>query len=494
MPLGLAYIAAVLRKNGHTVKIIERKSFYKADYWDDSIMQEINRFTKKAINDFSPDLVGVTASTPLIMDAFRTIRLVKEIGPNIVTLLGGCHVTAYPELTLKQCPELDIVCRGEGEITALEIANGIQLERIDGITYRQAGEIVSNPKRKFIQDLDTLPLPARDLFDTKFYFSNNHVIMKGIYLKSAAIYTSRGCPFKCSFCQSPQLACACEGNYFRANSPEYIINEIQHLYDTYNVRGIMICDDMFSLDKNRAIAICNKLIESGLSKKIKYIVQTRIDSIDDNLLKVLKDSGCFQLILGCESGSDDTLKRMRKKITAEQNLNAIRMARKYKLNTYVNILIGTIGETEVDFLKTIEFLKKARPNNIGIAKFFPLPGTIDYDYLTKNNIFKAEFEDWDKICEDYVVSDFTFADISPQRFKALTNKLNREIGIYTNYLFEIKNNMRNDFLMGIQKLTFLFLHIGFLYLPIKLQNFFKKMIAKLSYRLRYLFYDKAIKE
>lgn len=494
MPLGLAYIAAVLRKNGHTVRIIERKFFYKADYWDDSIMKEINHLTKEAIKDFSPDLVGVTASTPLIMDAFRAIRLVKEIDPNIVTLLGGCHVTAYPELSLRQCPELDIVCRGEGEITALEIANGVALEKVDGITYRTGKGIVSNPKRKFIQDLDALPLPARDLFDTKFYFSNNHVIMKGIYLKSAAIYTSRGCPFRCSFCQSPQLASACEGNYFRANSPEYIIKEIQYLYDNYNVRGIMICDDMFSLDKNRAIAICNKLIETGLSKKIKYIVQTRIDSIDDKLLKALKDSGCFQLILGCESGSNDTLKRMQKKITAEQNLNAIKLARKYKLNSYVNILIGTIGETEGDFLKTIKFLKEARPNNIGIAKFFPLPGTIDYDYLTKNHILKGEFENWDKICEDYVVNDFTFADISPQRFRKLTNKLNREIGIYTNYLFEIKNNIRNDFLMGAQKLTFLFLHIGFLYLPMKLQNSLKKMTAKLSYKLRYLFYDKAIKE
>lgn len=494
MPLGLGYIAAVLRNNGHTVKIVERRFFYKADYWDNKSMEEINYSTKRAILDFAPDLVGVTASTPQIMDAFRTVKLVKEINPNIITLIGGCHVTAHPEFSLKQCSQLDIVCQGEGEVTTLEIANGVPLDKIGGIIYRKNGKIVSNAKRKFIGNLDTLPFPARDLFDTKFYFSNSRAIIRGIFLRSTTIYTSRGCPFKCSFCQSPQLATACNGKYFRANSPDYIIKEIQHLHDNYNIGGIMILDDMFSLDKNRAISICEKLIETGLSKKIKYIAQTRIDSVDDKFMQALKDSGCFQLILGCESGSNETLKRMQKKLTVEQSLNTIKLAHKYNVNSSVNILIGTIGETEGGFLKTIQFLKKARPDCINMAKYFPLPGSIDYINLTKKNILKSEYENWDEICEKYVESDFTFADISPERFKKLTNKLKKEIYIYRNYLFEVKNNINVDFSIVVTKFIFIFLHIAFLYLPISCQDWFKKIFTKINYKLRYLFRDKMIKE
>jgi radical SAM superfamily enzyme YgiQ (UPF0313 family) len=278
MPLGLGYIATVLRNNGHTVNIIERRFFYKADYWNDKIMKEVNRSTKKVIEDFSPDLIGITASTPLIMDALRTVKLIKDVNPNIITLIGGCHPTAYPEFTLKQCPQLDIVCRGEGEITTLEIANGMPWDKIDGITYRKEGRIVSNPKRKYLENLDSLPYLARDLFDTKFYFRTTCALMRGVFMKSATIYTARGCPFKCSFCQSPQLATAGIGKYFRTHSPDYIVKEIQYLHDTYGVQGVMILDDMFSIDKKRALEICAKLISSGLNKKIKYIVQTRIDS------------------------------------------------------------------------------------------------------------------------------------------------------------------------------------------------------------------------
>ena len=158
MPLGLGYIATVLRNNGHTVNIIERRFFYKADYWNDKIMKEVNRSTKKVIEDFSPDLIGITASTPLIMDALRTVKLIKDVNPNIITLIGGCHPTAYPEFTLKQCPQLDIVCRGEGEITTLEIANGMPWDKIDGITYRKEGRIVSNPKRKYLENLEAKSL------------------------------------------------------------------------------------------------------------------------------------------------------------------------------------------------------------------------------------------------------------------------------------------------------------------------------------------------
>ncbi len=494
MPLGLGYIAAFLRENGHSVKIIERRFFYKADYWDDKVMESVNYLTRLAIKDFMPDLVGVTASTPLIMDALRTIKIAKEVNPNIITIVGGCHPTAYPEFTLKQSPELDIVCRGEGEITTLEIANGVSWDEIDGITYRRDGRIVSNPKRKFISELDSLPYPARDLFDTRFYFSNNRSVMRGVFMKSVTLYTARGCPFECTFCQSPQLSKAGEGKYFRIHSPEYIIREIEHLVETYGIEGVFFLDDMFSINKARALSISRKLIQSGLNRRIKYIVQTRVDAVDDELMQALRDSGCFQLIFGCETGSNETLKRMNKKSNVDKNLDAIRLSQKYRINCTVNIMVGTPGETEGDIIETIKFLKKAHPSRIEIAKFIPLPGSLDYDRLTEQKILKGEYENWDEICERYVESDFTFANMSQKRFKELLNKLKRDIYLYTNYFFEFKNNLRVDSYESLKKLIFLILHIGFLYLPLYLQERFKKIIGQMNYTLRYIFYENAIKE
>lgn len=493
MPLGLGYIASVLMQAGHAVKIIERRFFYKADYWNDEIMEAVDLATKGEIVDFSPDVVGVTASTPLIMDAFRTVRLAKEINPTILTVIGGCHPTAYPELTLRQCPDLDIVCRGEGENTSLEMANGVPFDRIGGITYRKNGSIFSNPNRQFVENLDIFPYPARELFDTDFYFLPSRAIMKGIYARSATVYTARGCPFTCTFCQSPQLATAGVGKYFRVHSPEYIVKEIGYLHETYGVEGVMILDDMFSLDKKRALAICEELISSGLSKRIKYIVQTRIDSVDDVMMQALKDSGCFQLLFGCESGSDATLKRMQKRITAQENLNAVRLAHKYKINCSANILIGTPGETEEDFRKTIVFLKASRPDWINVSKFYPLPGSQDYLNLAKGGILKDEYANWDEIYEQHVAGDFTFAAISSERFRRLINKMNREIYLYTDYLFELKNNIRRDMGVAAKKMIFICLHISFLYLPMVLQDTLKRIIATLSYRMRHIFYDAVAK-
>lgn len=494
MPLGLAYIATFLLNNGHSVKIIERRFFYKADYWNDAIMEEINHSTKKAIEDFLPDLVGVTATTPLIMDAFRTVKLAKEVNKDIITLVGGAHPTAHPEFTLKQCQQLDLVCRGDGEMTTLEIANGMPWDKIEGLTYRKDAEIVTNPARKYMENLDFLPYPARELFDTKFYFRPTDDIMRGLFMVSATIYTARGCPFKCTFCQSPQLATACSGKYLRLHSPDYIIKEIQHLYDKYNIRGVFFADDMFTITKKRSLEICGALIKSGLNKKIKYVVQTRTDSIDDEVMMALKDSGCYMLIFGCETGSDETLARMNKKTTVAKNLSAIKLAHKYKVNCSSNTLIGTFGETEKDLLKTIKFLKQARPDMISVAKFAPLPGSADYVNLANRGILKSVYENWDEIFEKYVESDYTFADMSREGFRKLANKLKREVYLYTNFRFEIKTNIKKDFSLCVEKFIRIILQIGILYLPLSFQDRLKTIIAKISHGLRYICYGKNVRE
>ena len=313
-------------------------------------------------------------------------------------------------------------------------------------------------------------------------------------MKSATIYTARGCPFKCTFCQAPQLSSSGKGKYVRLNSPGYISKEIQHLHDRYKVQGIFFLDDMFSITRKRGLAICNELINSGLNKKIKYVVQTRIDAVDDELMQALKDSGCFMILFGCETGSNNTLERMNKKMTVEKSFRGVELARKFKINCSTNILIGSPGETENDFLRTIQFLKKARPNMITYTKFAPLPGSTDYDNLVKRKILKSEYGNWDEIYEKYVESDFTFAAMPENRFKELVNKLNREIYLYTNSIFDVKSIIKIDFLLAIKKTIMTILHVGFLYLPMDWQKKIKKITMRLSYNVRYVFYEKQVRE
>jgi len=486
-PLGLGYIASVLEKGGHEVKIIERKLFvnYSADR--QRYLAEADKKTRQEILSFKPQIVGITSTTPAAMDAFHVARLVKEMNPETVTVIGGSHPTIMAEHTLNQCNDIDIVCRGEGEFVMLEIANGTYRSRIKGITYRNGKGIISNEKRDSFDELDKIPYPARHLFDREFYFSKDVAVMRGTMMKGATVFTARGCPFKCAFCLSTHLAEQTGGRYARFHSPEYIANEIEFLIDKYGINAVNILDDMFAISKERAISICETFIKRGLHKKIKYNVNLRADSADVRLLEMLKDSGCINVVYGCESGSEHTLRLMKKNTTVAKNMEAIELTKKAGITCDVNILIGMPGEEEKDIIETINFLKKARPDKIRVAKLYPLPGSSVFLDLVKDGIIKAEYEDWDEIGDRYDINDVTFAAMPYNRFFCLWNKLNREIALPTNYMFAVRANFNRNKLYAAKNFLLMLLHIPFLYLPLGAQRRIKKFAEKLGYKLRFLF-------
>lgn len=486
-PLGLGYIASVLEKGGHEVKIIERKLFINYSSNRQQYLVEADRKTKDELLLFDPEIVGITSTTPAVMDAFRVAKLIKGLNRKILTIIGGAHPGITAEHTLSQCNDIDIVCRGDGEFVMLEMANGVERRHIKGISYKNGGGIISNEDRDSFEDLDRLPYPARHLFDTKFYFSEGVAVMRGTMMRAATIFTARGCPFKCAFCLSTHLAQLTNGKYVRFHSPEYIADEIEFLIDKYGINAVNILDDMFAVNKKRAISICEMFIKRGLDKRIKYNVNLRADSVDEDLLQILKRSGCINVVYGCESGSEHTLKLMKKNTTVAKNMEAIEATKRAGITCDVNILIGMPEETEQDIVDTIRFLKKSRPDKIRVSKLYPLPGTAVFTDLVRAGVMRKDYDNWDEIGERYDINEVTFSDMPYSRFLCLWNKLNREIVLPTNYMFAVRANFNSSRMYAIRNLVLMLLHLSFLYLPLGIQGYIKKFAQKLSYKLRFLF-------
>ncbi len=380
--LGLAYIAAMLEKVGHTVSIIDRNPVLSQG-------GDVEAFTRKALADFKPDFVGITATTPLMEDVVSILHLLQETIPGIPLILGGPHVTALPEATLKQFPEVDIVVRGEGELTMPEIVAGCPLTEVLGITWRKDGEVISNPARPLITDLDALPFPSRNLFDMEFYLQPDNIVIRGLRgIRATHIYNARGCYYNCKFC----AGAAVFGREVRSNSAHTIVEEINHLINEYNVEALYFDEDVFFSSRLRAETICKALIEAEIPKKIKWAGLMRANAAPFDVLKMMKDSGCVQVEFGFETGSARMLKVVRKGVILEQNYAAARNSHKAGLRLLASMIVGCPSETSAEYNETIEFLRDIEPHYIGFNKFIPLPGSQFFNELSAAG--KLGNEDW----------------------------------------------------------------------------------------------------
>lgn len=485
-PLGLAYIAANLERKGHIVKIIERRRLLGKRPRNIKTLEDVDRLTVNILKEYKPQIVGITATTPLISDAYRIAGLVKGLDSNITVVIGGAHPTAVPNLTLEQCHHIDVACRGEGESTMLELANGIPLDEINGIVYRDLRGIKSNPLRKLPDTLDHLPYPAYHLLDRDYYFSPTSTIIRGIYLKATTILTARGCPYHCSFCQSEQLVKANEAKYVRFHSPEYIIGKIDYLLKNYSIEGLLFAEDIFSLSRQRTIKICKLLIKNGFHRKIKWAANLRPDNIDEELLTLMKESGCIRIILGCESGSQLSLDKIEKGLSVKQNYLAIGLIRKIGISCEVNIILGLPGEEAKDIFDTLKFLKWSKPDRINRGKLYPIPGTRIYKNLIENSIIK-KLEHWDDLFDKYVLSEFTFASISQKIFSQLLVKIDREIVLPSNYMFIIKTNFKKCPILALKQFILMIIHCSVLYFNLTIYSFLRKIAKGLRIKSRYAF-------
>lgn len=376
-PLGLAYIAAILRKNNIDVKIL-----------DLAALNLSNQQAKKIIEKSNPDIIGITAATNTIEEAYDLINKL-EINSKIV--VGGPHTSILPERTLKECSRLDITVKGEGEYVMLEIAQNKSLSKIKGISYRKNKKIITNKPRQPIENLDELPFPARDLLPLNKYHSIG--VRKYPF---ATLVTSRGCPFNCNFCVNYTV----HGKKFRFRSVENIMKEVDELVHKYKVKEINILDDNFTLDPKRAEQFCDELIKRNYNLIWKTGNGIRADSVNERLIRKMKKAGCYLLAFGIEAGNPEILKKVDKGETLEQIEKAVRLSQKYKILTEGFFMIGNYGENKKTIRDTINFAKKL---NLSIAQFqifIPIPGSRYHKIIKKEGkLFAKSWKDYNAFGE-----------------------------------------------------------------------------------------------
>jgi anaerobic magnesium-protoporphyrin IX monomethyl ester cyclase len=372
-PLGILYLAAFLRRE----KVCDVEVI-------DSQVEELDYpGLKERIRKVSPDLVGISAMTFTLLDCIKVARIVKELHPNIPIAWGGSHIHIYADETIK-LPEADFCFTGEGEHAFVELIktlhNPDEWDKIQGLVFRRNGKIVRTPTRKLLanDDLDLLPFPARDLVP---YHKYSSVMAKRDPITT--MFTSRGCPFRCSFCDRPHL-----GKNFRANSPNYVVNEMEECINM-GIREFLIYDDTFTVDKKRVHAICDEILRRKLD--IGWDVRAKVNTIDADLLKHMKAAHCERIHYGVEAGTDRIMKVLRKGITTEETRKVFKMTKEAGIDTLAYFMIGSPSETRDEIKETFQFMQDLDPDYTHITILTPFPATEIYYQGLSSGLLKEDY-------------------------------------------------------------------------------------------------------
>jgi anaerobic magnesium-protoporphyrin IX monomethyl ester cyclase len=365
-PIGLAIIAAVLEKEGYQISMLDANALGIQP-------KDIVPLVTDA------DVVGLTAMTPTISAAISIAHHLKEADPDLTIILGGAHATLLPDETLTTAPEIDVIVRGEGEETIIGLLQALEynqpLNSVSGISYRADGKIISTADRTDVIDMDLLPYPAYHLLPWQNYKPHPP---HGRASPFAAIVTSRGCPYRCAYCSKPVF-----GSKFRAQSPGRVIGEVAYLKDNFGIKEIAFYDDVFTLDKKRAHAIAEGLIKKGI--KIFWTCEARVNLVDKDLLRHMKQAGCYAIAYGVESASPEILNTLHKDITLEQVEEAVRISREVGLQVIGYLMLGSPGETPETIKKTIEFARKLKLDFAQFSVTTPYPATELYDLYLRDS-------------------------------------------------------------------------------------------------------------
>lgn len=453
-PLGIGYLASYIREAGYSVKIFQPSL-------DEAYESEL----KDIIKSFDPSVIGISVMTPSYPRAVGICDMIKSYDKEITTVLGGHHVSAVGKEVLEQSPNSDFAVIGEGELTFHELmravgSNDAGYQDIKGLAWRDDnGDIHVNESRELIKDIDSLPLPARDLVDMDQYRLHSYI---DFGKKSATMITTRGCPYKCAFCSSWLTM----GSRYRFRSVESIMEEVRVLVDS-GVDHIVFEDDTMALKRSRIMAICDALIE--MPNRPSWYCLTRVDTMDYELAKKFKKAGCKMVLFGIESGSPEILDFIGKKMSLDKAVEAIDACNKAGLRTQCTFIVGFPADTEKTMAMTYDIAKKINPT---IAVFFPLtpyPGTMIFnEYLDKSLIPKT-VDEWQK----YIMTDNESGismneGYSGQEIKAIANKFNRKFFLRPLHILQMLKTVHSP-------TDFIRLSKGALYL---ISGFFKDLKQK----------------
>ena len=409
-PLGLGYLGAVLENEGIEVKIVDcllEGWNNRVDVADNIIRVGLpfNRI-EEIIRSYGPDFVGVNnLFTKQRENAHQIYAVAKNVDKGIITVAGGAHPTVMPELVLAD-GNVDYVVLGEGDYTIIDLVGFIEgrkeVSTLDGVGYKDSGQIKILPKTKFIEDLDRLPFPARHLLNMEGYFGLKHSHGTRKKKRFSPIVTSRGCPAKCSFCSAYKVW----GRKFRQRSPENVIAEMKEIKEKYGIEEIMFEDDNTTLNVRRA----EKLFDLMIEEKLNFIWDTpngvAAFALNEDLIDKMKQSGCYQLNLALESGNQQVLDNIIKKpLKLDKAKQLIKYAQKIGLDVNIFLIIGMPGETKEQMWDSFRLAEELEIYSPFISIATPYPGSELYE-----------------ICRDakYIPDDFSLDDLFIRSFSIST--------------------------------------------------------------------------
>jgi len=371
-PTGLGILAAVARREaGARVRLLDAAAL-RLDL--DGV--------RERLRDVRPGLVGITATTLTVRAALAIARAAKEEHPGATVVLGGVHPTVAPDEVLAE-PAVDLVVRGEGEHTLSDLLAGRDRADIAGLSYRRDGNVIHNPDRQRLPDLDALPLPAYDLLPVRLYRPSPGGYRR---LPSLSLLAGRGCPGVCSFCCK-----AVHGDRVRYRSPGHILNEVRLLRREYGVRDFVFYDDTLTADRDKVLELCRALgeVRGGVS----WSCMSRVDCVDGELLRAMRRSGCHQVCYGVESADAQVRRRLRKAISLDRVRRAVDLSRRAGLNVRLSFMLGSPGETEDSLRRTVELALELDPTFVQFNITVPYPGTEMFAWAEREGCLASR--NWD---------------------------------------------------------------------------------------------------
>jgi len=429
-PLGLAYLAAVLRDNGHQALIYDADANKeKAEEMDFSALEEkypdylksVNQLShpiweelRDVLNEFKPDLVGISVFTTKVASAFTAAQIVKSSNPHVPVVVGGPHPSVRSEESLKIAPFVDFAVRGEAEASFLRLVQAVEAKgnygNIQGLSFRADGQICHNPAAEFIRDLDCLPYPARDLLLNRSTYTSEDM---------GLMMSGRGCPFECTFCSSAGVW----GRGVRFRSIPNVIGEMRQVRASYGTVQFGFKDDIFTVSPKRVLEFCRLLEDAKLN--VKWDCNARVNLIDERLLAEMRSAGCNGIKIGIESGSDRVLKDvMKKNITVAQVKRAAELIHKSGIHWTGYFMMGLPTETEREMLQTLDLMRQIKPDFASLSVYEPFPGTQLFDA----GLATGDVTD-DRTLEDYCARSpkyYYFADLN-NRIDTMTDDQFRHI-------------------------------------------------------------------
>lgn len=400
-PLGLAYIAAVLEREGMAVDLIDAP---------------VERLTPSGvmdrIGDFTPDVIGITSTTTFFNNAREMADIIKKRKPEVPIIMGGNHITAHPEEILKHSC-FDLAVLGEGEVTILELLNAISgrrnIESVKGIAYRKDAKLCITPKRERIRDLDSLPFPARHLLPINRYSPMPNDEYR---LPKTAMITSRGCPYHCIFCDHNVY-----GNLYTSYTPPRIVLEMKHLVETYGIRDIAFVDSLFAISTEKVEGFLKELEKEKID--VTWTCTIRCDTMDRSLLKRMKEAGCWRVRIGIESGNEEILRFIKKGMSKEEIERVVGWADEVGLQPKAFFMLGHCPDTRETMEETIQFARSIPLKDITVQLNTPLKGTEQFNLCKKyGDLVSANPNDYSFWQPVFLPRGLTYGDLvkAQQRF------------------------------------------------------------------------------